>query len=106
MSTLRTGKLIPSIEGGRRHQVAQRALPDAVFQLGLDVAGERGVMEADAAAEHADQRVRRSQPGARERDERGALRVIRQQLRARRPAVSCATLLVGSMMSTWPCAPR
>ena len=66
----------PLDQRGRRHQVAQRALPDPVLELGLDVTGQGRVMEADAAAQHADQGMRRAQPGARERGERGALRIV------------------------------
>jgi hypothetical protein len=66
----------PLDQRGRRHEVTQRAFPNAVLELGLDVTGQGRVMEADAAAKYADQGVRRLQPGARERGERGALGVV------------------------------
>ena len=63
-------------EGRRRHEVPQRAFPDAVLQLGLDVTGQGGVVEGDAAPEHVNKGMRRVQPGRRERDERGARRIV------------------------------
>ena len=72
------GEVDPLHEGRGRHEVAEWTLPDPVLELGLDVVGKGGVVEAHTLPQDADEGMGRTEASGRERNEGRALRVVLQ----------------------------